>query len=914
MGIITRAAKGLFIASSAVAIVAGGVWAGTPARAADAETSQSGSDGWIQTQTATFQWGLNDESGGGAYFGGCNFLSAGTAGDTGSSRLWSESDEFYQTVDGDVTVLKPDSSDSLTQPTWSTKCQNKLGTNINGRTSGLTMTVDGVDQPAYSGNVVRIANGSGTLDPSTNSAEIQWVGSFTTVYYGGLTYWTITDPRLSVVNGVGTITGTASGYGADMDDPSKWVTLNSTTIHLADLSDVTVTDSGISVTPDFLGVAVSSEITGRNAQAERTAVNASWWGAFPESWVQFAMLTGQSSYWYTSDGAEKTIQPRKPASSITITAGAIPQIQLSAASVAPGDSVTVTGSGLASGASYSLDLIGADGKSVSLGGPTEMTADESGAGTATVTIPATTAGGLYTVRLLDSASQSIATVSFPIGHVPSAPTGLSAGTVSGTSIDLTWSVPSDVGDPALTQYGATATPQGSDSGAVSANVGESGQTSGTLTGLSAGTTYDVTVAAANIVGTGPASSSVEVVVPETPDTPDGDVGSLLGQDLSDVTLRWGMNDEVNSKSFYGGCNYLVAGKAGDSGSARVWTSADVGTLYKASDGNVSIQKPNANGNWVESSWDTRCQDRNGDAVSMTWLENSRAMTSESQVVITSGTGKIADDGSTTVQWTGSWTVAFYDGMTYWSVSDPKLTLDATGKGQLTATASGYGADMDNLTTWDTLESTTIVLADLTGVDVTQAASDHGLTQTPEYLGVTINDTGGRNSQSERSDANAAYWGSFPQSFIDFQVKTGQSSYWYSSDGQRDKAKPATDLTIAYDATYETPVPSSSTPKTTTSGVTSDSMVPGATATTPKAAAAPQAAPEAAAPAANGAAAPAPQAAAAPASSNATDSAGKIALGAGGVALASGAPLAAAWVIRRRLGLDPGFELTQRASR
>ena len=88
----------------------------------------------------------------------------------------------------------------------------------------------------------------------TKLAEIQWDGSFTMVYYGGMTYWSINDPKLVVEDGEGTITGTMSGYGADMNDLSKWVELedrpNAT---VADLTDVNVTDSGIEVTPEVPG-------------------------------------------------------------------------------------------------------------------------------------------------------------------------------------------------------------------------------------------------------------------------------------------------------------------------------------------------------------------------------------------------------------------------------------------------------------------------------------------------------------------------------------------------------------------------------------------------------------------------------------------------------------------------------------
>ncbi|MDN6429873.1 MAG: hypothetical protein L0J79_08665, partial [Propionibacterium sp.] len=45
-----------------------------------------------------------------------------------------------------------------------------------------------------------------------------------------------------------------------------------------------------------------------------------------------------------------------------------------------------------------------------------------------------------------------------------------------------------------------------------------------------------------------------------------------------------------------------------------------------------------------------------------------------------------------------------------------------------------------------------------------------------------------------------------------------------------------------------------------------------------------------------------------------DSSGRIAPGAGEVALASGAPLLAGWISRRRLGLDPATHLTIRTGK
>ncbi|MCI1660478.1 fibronectin type III domain-containing protein [Bifidobacterium psychraerophilum] len=299
-------------ALTAVATLSVTVLGTASASAASDDTAVSG---------VSFEWGVNDESGGGAYFGGCNFLSAGAAGDAGASGLWTQASGLWSQSSGNVDVLKPDATGNLVPTTWANKCQNRYGTSVNSKTAGLNMTVTGADpetQPTYSENVVRVSNGSGTVNPATGSAHIEWEGSFTIVYYGGMTYWTISNPVLDIVDGKGSITGTASGYGADMDDATKWITLPTQEITVADLGDVLVTDSGISVTPDYLGVAVSDEIQGRNPQAAKSDANATWWGAFPNTWLEYAVLTGQSSYWYTSDGGATTVQPRKPASPITI--------------------------------------------------------------------------------------------------------------------------------------------------------------------------------------------------------------------------------------------------------------------------------------------------------------------------------------------------------------------------------------------------------------------------------------------------------------------------------------------------------------------------------------------------------------------------------------------------------------------
>ncbi|RIJ70316.1 hypothetical protein D1871_19615 [Nakamurella silvestris] len=262
-----------------------------PARSAAVAAPTTGS----AVNDATFTWGLNRESGSGAFFGGCNFLVAGKAGNTGSSRLWSQADGFYRAAQGNVSIEKAAAGGTFTAPDWASKCKDADGTTV---TTGNNKAT---------GNRVVITHGTGTVDPAANTASITWDGDFSVVYYGGLTYWSASDPTLTVnADGTGKVTATASGYGADMNDPDKWVPLAPTTVELATLSGVQVGPGGISVTPDYLGVAITNSST---PQPARTAANESYWGAFPQSFVDFQVKTGQAAYWYASGGARDTAKP-----------------------------------------------------------------------------------------------------------------------------------------------------------------------------------------------------------------------------------------------------------------------------------------------------------------------------------------------------------------------------------------------------------------------------------------------------------------------------------------------------------------------------------------------------------------------------------------------------------------------------
>ena len=305
----------------------------------------------------------------------------------------------------------------------------------------------------------------------------------------------------------------------------------------------------------------------------------------------------------------------------------------------------------------------------------------------------------------------------------------------------------------------------------------------------------IAVVMALLVGTPLAASAAgpdDVIV-----TVPGPAGGGASGDgaIANAQLRWGLNAESGGGAFAGGCNFLSAGVAGDAGGARVWTAGD--GLYRAQEGAVRVEKPTADGGWTTASWDTKCLDPRGAPVSV----SSTSSTTGTQIVMEGGSGT-RRDGTLDVRWSGSFTVAFYGGMTYWSVTDPHLTLDASGTGQLVGTASGYGTSMDDMTQWNPIAPREVVLADIRAADV---GADRGFSVTPAYLGVLSVGSG----QVARSGVNEAYWGSFPQSFLDFHRQTGQQGYWLTTGGVRDAAKPASPLTVSYDATAPVAAPSSS---------------------------------------------------------------------------------------------------------
>lgn len=317
-----RVGRPLAAVFTATALALGGVIAtAVPAQAAPTTVND-----------AVFTWGLNAESNAAAFAPGTfNLLSAGVV--TAASAADRVTVSNWKQSEGNVEILKRQSDGSYADATFAGLRTDASGTTIT--------TGNGLN----SGHVAEFSHGTGTVDAAAGTASIQWTGTFTSAYYSGMTRSWITDPKLTVANGTGTVTATLGGYGTSMDDPDKFENLAPVAnVTIATLEGVTVGATGFTATPKYAGVTITTDPS--VSPQVTTGPN---FGSFPQSFVDFQVKTGQGPYWYSSGGSADA---RKPASAITVgytTAAqpASPTVTVSKTSglARAGETVTVTGAG-----------------------------------------------------------------------------------------------------------------------------------------------------------------------------------------------------------------------------------------------------------------------------------------------------------------------------------------------------------------------------------------------------------------------------------------------------------------------------------------------------------------------------------------------------------------------------------------
>ena len=153
---------------------------------------------------------------------------------------------------------------------------------------------------------------------------------------------------------------------------------------------------------------------------------------------------------------------------------------------------------------------------------------------------------------------------------PGAPTGVTA-TAGDAQADVSWTAPASDGGSAILYYTVTSSP-----GSISAT---SSTTTATVTGLTNGTSYTFTVTATNAIGTGPASSPSNAVIPFTvPGAPTG-VTATEGNALADVSWTAPSFDGFSSILYYTVTSSPGAVSATSSATAVTVTGLSNGTEY-----------------------------------------------------------------------------------------------------------------------------------------------------------------------------------------------------------------------------------------------------------------------------------------------------------------------------------------------
>jgi len=263
----------------------------------------------------------------------------------------------------------------------------------------------------------------------------------------------------------------------------------------------------------------------------------------------------------------------------------------------------------------------------------------------------------------------------------------------------------------------------------------------------------------NAVATVHSRAARLTVVPEHSIPPEG-------IDLEKVNLDWTGNMEIQKAPPFGAVNYLSAG---------ISDGTEAG--YRSSAENVQVFQVPAPGTENKASWSTR---------------RDHLMNGGRQLVrLYGGTARIEPDGSARIRWKGSFSVNFYGGMVPFTVTDPELSVDAAGSGSLKADLDGCvssQADPNRCAPLDAVNDVTVSTFSGVEIDPTGEVSIQ-----PDYKGVSVGVPVGSTLQNRSVEG----WGAWPQAFVDFQVKTGLSSYWYSSGGAADEFKPPNPVLVDF---------------------------------------------------------------------------------------------------------------------
>lgn len=188
-----------------------------------------------------------------------------------------------------------------------------------------------------------------------------------------------------------------------------------------------------------------------------------------------------------------------------------------------------------------------------------------------------------------------------------------------------------------------------------------------------------------------------------------------------------------------------------------------------------------------------------DPVPATSMPASTPQKSANAVKFTGGTGTKDTSGAIDVTWDGSYTVNAYPAgfnAPNEVYSDPELTLDAAGNGELTMNFElGAGVDVNGNPT-EAHDYGRLPLLEFSNGSITPRSLG-SFRATPDYRGVEVSiPEGGTQTRSCTTDNGATgWWGSWPQEFIDAIPGSVRPHFYSTGCGGMQDNKPALPIDV-----------------------------------------------------------------------------------------------------------------------
>jgi hypothetical protein len=202
------------------------------------------------------------------------------------------------------------------------------------------------------------------------------------------------------------------------------------------------------------------------------------------------------------------------------------------------DVVTISGTGFVLG-STTVAFGSSAGTSVSCSSSTSCTATSPGESAGVVDVTVTTPGGTSSSSSSDhftyDATPSVTAIS--TAAVPNAPTNVTA-TAADASATITWTVPAANGRTISSYSVSAADSTTTANGAQSCTADGESAASCTVSGLTNGDSYTFTVTATNSIGTGPASSASNDVMPMAVPGAPTKIRATMSKGASSATVSW----------------------------------------------------------------------------------------------------------------------------------------------------------------------------------------------------------------------------------------------------------------------------------------------------------------------------------------------------------------------------------------